>query len=199
MMRKYIIRLLLLFVMFVSISSITYAGVNGENDPAVLAAIYRNPTNYVRYGGQSTGVSYFIEKDSINVHKYAPPNYIISVMTVFYASNGMTSPGFMETARYRGDVRYAYDYSQHTMYIERIDENGNSVWEYIDPSAYGSFESYKSGRDAIIAAGEIAFYLAYNMSFYESPVSLGDKIINGDVSATFKSIADYNISHGMHK
>ena len=68
-------------------------------------------------------------------------------------------------------LRFAYDYKTRNMFVEKKDENGNIVWQYLDPSKADDYEYYHNGLQQMLSAGECAFYLAYNMSFYDQPVS----------------------------
>ena len=45
----------------------------------VLAEMRSNPKNFIRYGGQSIGLTFFLAKNSVNVVKYNLPQYIIAV------------------------------------------------------------------------------------------------------------------------
>ncbi len=155
-------------VFFMGFMPIVFAGMHGENNPELLAYMRENPDNYVRYAGQSTGITLYIEKDSIHVDQYEPPKYIIGFKTVYYASNGMLGEHHREMARYKGEVRYLYDLDSRKMYIERNDENGNTAWEYVDETQYRTLEAYRNGKQAVIAAGAVAFYLTYKISFYEN-------------------------------
>lgn len=161
-----------LAVFFMGAIPIVFAGMHGENNPELLANMRRNPDNYVRYGGQSTGITFLIERDSIHVDQYEPPKYIIGFKTVYFASNGMLGEHHREMARYKDDVRYLYDLDSRDMYMERVDENGNSSWEYVDETQYNTLEAYRNGKKAVIAAGAVAFYLTYNMSFYEDDLAI---------------------------
>lgn len=72
-------------------------------------------------------------------------------------------------------LRFAYNYTTRNMFVEKKDENGNIVWQYLDPSKADDYEYYQNGLQQMLSAGECAFYLAYNMSFYDQPVSYAFK------------------------
>ena len=163
-------KVLLFFALIMFVSANCSAGPYGENNPAVLEDLHTNPSNYIICGGASTGITYYIYKNSIHVDQYAPPNYIISLKICFYANNGMRGENLHEVARYI-NMRYKYNYSERKIYVERFDKQKNSYWDYIDPKIINTFEGYKKGWDTDMAAAEIAFYLSYNMSFYDKPVS----------------------------
>ncbi len=151
----------------------------GESDPIALQDLNNNPSNYVVCGGASIGVVFYVYKNSIDVQNYSPPNYQIAFKMLNYSSNGMKGEYFRERAYYM-DKKYKYDYNERKIYIERQDENGNLYWQFIDPKIIGTFEGYKQGWDKDMAAGEIAFYIIYGRSFFDSPVSKSaEAYING--------------------
>ena len=118
------------------ISSVSYAGIYGDDDPAILSDMYKNPAHYVHIGSDNFGLSFYLDKTTVNVHEYAPPNYIIAFKTAYY--HLAESPGKKsaeEHAGYTNDgiQRYKYDYSNRKMYIEKYDANENSYWEYLAP------------------------------------------------------------------
>lgn len=101
-----------------------------------------------------------VDKTSINVHVYNPPEYIISVRAITHYNGGSK-----ENIEYETVYRYRYDYDSRKMYKEDKDDNGVVSWKLIDPAASKSYHD-----DNWVALGEIMFYLAYNMSFYDSPI-----------------------------
>ncbi|MBE5060755.1 hypothetical protein INF25_08160 [Megamonas funiformis] len=61
------------------------------------------------------------------------------------------------------------------MYLGRQNVDGILSWEYIDPQEV----NLNSTLNSVVTGGELAFYLAYNMSFYDKPVTfLTKKYIN---------------------
>ncbi len=126
----------------------------------------KNDPKYIYIGGAGTGISTFMDKTSINVHKYAPPIYIIAFKAIDYSS-GFAAQGVPESVKPR-NYRYYYDYSTRRMYEEYYNiENQAYYWRYID--AQSEFYNQHSAANLILTGGEIAFYLAYNMSFYDEP------------------------------
>lgn len=144
------------------------AGPSGDNDPAALADLRNKPAGYVACGTENT--SYQIDRTSLNVLKYAPPEYIIAVNLVCYSSNGLKGDGALEMARTL-QRQYRYNYNERRMYVKRSVDSGAAYWTFIDPKIVGTLEGYKNDWDIDMAAGEIAFYLAYGMSFFDKPVS----------------------------
>lgn len=140
------------------------------NSDFILADLHAHPNSYIRYGGHSIGCSYYMSKPSIAVQKYEPPTYIIAVQAYYHYTSGIR-----DHVEYIYDtelLRFKYDYSTRNMYIEETDRNGAKHWEYIDPKRMNDNEySYHRGMWGKLAAGEMCFYLAYNMSFYDKPVS----------------------------
>lgn len=177
------ISLLLVGILIMYFSNI-YAGIFGESRPEVLEDMYKNPSHYVRIGTENFGLSYYLDKTTINVHEYAPPNYIISFKTVYHHIDSRSKK---EDAGYSTEnmTRYKYDYTTRKMYVEKFDSNQNSYWKYVDVSPLSSEQQRRmSGQDfrnrsREIAGGEIAFYLAYNIRFYDEPIIAEDFIKYG--------------------
>ena len=161
-MKKFLgLLVMLLFISTTSVSAIRLA----PNSDEILDEMHSNQSNFIRYGGMSTGVTLFIAKSSLNVEFYSPPNYIISAREVVYFNSGRidrTEEGILKEST----IRYKYDIANKKMYIETIDENKNLYWKYLDPTTR---KNYKD--DNPIAAGEYLFYLAYKISFYGQPVT----------------------------
>ena len=102
------------------------------------------------------GTGYYLDRSSLVVQQYAPPQYIIAVnvVDVPQAYNGESTISRIQTDKFR------YDWNTKSMYLF---SNSKNTWSYMNP--YG----YKIDKYMIeIPAGEMAFYLAYNMKFYKS-------------------------------
>jgi len=101
--------------------------------------------------GAHMGVAGYIDKSSLVVKKYNPPEYELSVIIVYVpnADLGNTRPDFSYVCN------FYYNWDERKMY--GLSESG--TWEYIYP--VGSFA--KTGH---YFPGEMAFYLAYNKKFY---------------------------------
>lgn len=126
----------------------------------------RNNPNYIYYGGAGTGISFFLDKTSINVNKYEPPVYIIAFINMSYSA-GFPKGGTPESVSPK-TVWYKYNYDSRKMYLGRQNVDGILSWEYIDTKNANK----NSALNSIIAGGEIAFYLAYNINFYkDGPLS----------------------------
>ena len=97
------------------------------------------------------GIGYYLDKTSINVEQYNPPNYIIAVDVAMVedADRGNTEIWRVETRH------YYYNWDEQTMYLQ----NKNGEWKYLNPRG-----SRASGATKILA-GKIAFRLAYGMEF----------------------------------
>lgn len=141
-----------------------------------FASLYedlKNNPNYIYYGGGGTGISFFMDKSSLIVNKYEPPIYIIAFISMNYSA-GFTKSGVPETVHPKV-VWYKYNYNLRRMYLGKPNIDGTFSWEYIDTKN----TNIDSALNSIIAGGEIAFYIAYNMSFYNKPVTfLAKKYIN---------------------
>lgn len=110
-----------------------------------------NP-NFVLCDGHM-GTAWYVDRSSLVVGKYAPPQYIlaVNVVTVHNADRGNTAIDGVRT------MRYFYNSDLGQMYIDR---NGNDDWRYLNPR--GSWAE----TGVSMPAGEIAFALAYRMKFY---------------------------------
>lgn len=131
----------------------------GNDDPAALEDMNQNPQNYILCGGIGTGVSVYIYKNSIDVQKYTPPEYVIVLKKIYYNVNrGVSTSSKIE--------KYRYDLNKREIYIEMYGRDGRIEWELLNPLQFGS-----GGGRSILATGEIAFYLAYKMSFFDKPIT----------------------------
>lgn len=108
--------------------------------------------NFVLCDGHM-GTAWYVDKSSLTVQKYEPPQYIIAVnvVRVDQADEGNTAIVDVKTDR------FFYNYDSRKMYFDR---NGNSTWVYLDPQGSWAETGIR------MPAGEIAFALAYNLKFY---------------------------------
>ncbi len=138
---------------------------NRLNDTATLNDMRNNPLNYLAVGNISREISLYINKNSINVQEYSPPNYIIAFTEVAYiVPLNAKSPNEISAQPYLR--RYKYNLDEQKMYRELKDSDGNFIdWEEVIPVSKGPNISYT-------AKGEIVFCLAYNRSFYDEPVTI---------------------------
>lgn len=158
----------LVFASSLLMSGNCFAEFSGENDPALLASLNQNRANYINCGAEN--ISYQIDKTSLNVLKYEPPEYIISISMIIQSSNGLSGTDALALAKSR-TRQFRYNYNDRRIYVKRTDNSGAAYWIFIDPKVVGTLEGYKNDWDTDMAAGEIAFYLAYGMSFFDKPVS----------------------------
>lgn len=139
------------------------------NNPEILNDMYKNPNNYICLGGAGTGVLIFLKKNSINVQKYSHQNYIISTQWITFTVHGVKEGNNwreIKSASLGRYERYLYNYDEKKIYVENKDDK---KWQLLDISkANGSNSSLMSKQ---IDSAEISFYLAYNMSFYDEPIS----------------------------
>ena len=96
-----------------------------------------------------------MDRSSLNVQKYDPPQYIIAVnvVTVPDADRGGTDINGVRT------FRFFYNYELKRMYV---DLSLTDAWRYLDPN--GDW----AATDISLPVGELSFALAYNMKFYDS-------------------------------
>lgn len=142
-------------------------------DDALLNDIQVNPQNYIANGGAGTGLSLWIFKPSLNVEQYAPPKYIISIKRVMYSNQMIKKNGEwvkVISADWYGVKRYLYSYDERKIYVEEKDSSGNFIWQDISlkiAEGGGSLNPYTND----LSAAELAFYFAYNKSFFDEPLS----------------------------
>lgn len=131
------------------------------NGDETLADMYAHPKNYIYFASASTGFSFFYYKPSVDVQQYNPPNYIIAARVITrHVSPGETI--FDDSMI----VKFRYDYNSRKMWAEVLDDNRNLTWKEIDPAKSQNYHD-----NNWVAAGEVLFYLAYNMSFFDNPVT----------------------------
>ena len=181
-------KILGLTLMLMFIASSCFAGPYGKNNPIILEDMYKNPSNYVNIVTENFGLSYYLAKNTINVEKYSPPNYIISFKMIYHLFT--PDKDMIKEVEYAGyannsTIRYKYDYSSRKMQIEKYDENHNPYWSDVDVSPITPEKSKKMrgqdfrDREREIGGGEIAFYLAYKISFFDNPIIAKDFINDG--------------------
>ena len=134
-------------------------------------------SNFILVDGHM-GTAWYLDRSSLYVEKYAPPQYIIvaNVCTVNNADRGNTTISKVQP------YRFFYNWDLRQMYIDR---NGNSSWVYLKP--LGSWA--ESGVS--MPAGEMAFYLAYGLKFYGSQ-KWYDSYLKGYYSAFEPSFYEIN-------
>ena len=165
-----LVGIVIFMVLLLGFSTTSTYALKHNYDPTLLADMYRNPKNYIALGGAGTGLSLYMDKNSINVHEYNPPYYIIAFKKVsFYVHPSAENNGQWVEDAESSIERYYYDFDNKKMYWEHkyLYPVEKTEWEYIDPQKSDS----TSGSRAMFAAGEIAFFLAYNMNFYGNPKS----------------------------
>ena len=121
--------------------------------------------NFILVDGHM-GTAWYLDRSSLNVQKYAPPHYIIAVkiVSVRNADRGNTAINSVMTKR------YLYNWNTRDMYVER--NLFASDWRYLDPD--GSWAE----TGITMPAGEMAFYLAYNLRFYGSSAGYTSNFYN---------------------
>ena len=138
------------------IAVMCFAAVSFANYPSHL----NGDSNYILVDGHMGG-AWYVDRSSLNVEKYAPPEYVIAVNVVTADSAIGDERDFYSGGQGKiTDVRtYRFYYNWNTKRMYQ-DQNGNLA--YIDP--WGPWAS----TGVRMPAGEMAFYLAYNLKFYES-------------------------------
>lgn len=157
-----------IFATIIFAAGLIFSGNCFAESEDLLNEFKQKRADYINCGAEN--ISYNVDKNSLNVLKYAPPEYIISVNLIYYSSNGLKGENLKEFARTL-NRQYRYDYNERRMYVKRSDDSGAAYWIFVDPKMIDKLEGYKNDWDMDMAAGEIAFYLAYGMSFFDTPVS----------------------------
>ena len=143
-MRKLCLMFTMLIVLsFASIASASYNDIYDDH--------LGGDRNYILVDGHM-GVAWYLDRSSLVVQKYAPPQYIIAVniVTVPNADKGYTDISSVQTKR------FFYNWKLRQMYVDRGVDN----WIYVPRD--GSFAEVGITGPT----GEMAFYLAYGMKFY---------------------------------
>lgn len=107
------------------------------------------------------GSIWYVDRSSLVVQQYEPPQYTIAVNVVEARSAIGDERDFLNGGE--GAIvsvktkRFFYNWDLRRMYVDR---NGNSDWRYLDPNGCWAATGIS------MPAGEIAFALAYNLKFY---------------------------------
>ncbi len=122
--------------------------------------MHANPYNFIRYGAQNMDSVFYLDKSSLAVVRYEPPRYEIIIRNIV---TGAATDEFLS---------YSYDYKSRRMYVKLADKHsGAKSWIYIDPKNLKGRSIYQQNWESYLAAGEIVFYMAYNMNFFDKPVT----------------------------
>lgn len=111
------------------------------------------------------GSAWYVDRSSLNVQKYEPPQYIIAVNVVRVDNADRRSTEIKNVHTYR----FFYNSDLGQMYV---DFNNNDNWRYLNPQ--GSWAE----TGISMPAGEIAFVLAYNYKFYGDRAYYSDDFYN---------------------
>lgn len=160
--------LMLIILILALITSVVSAE---EIDSDTLVNDMRNNSkNYVYIGHMSNaGDSIYVMRSSIDVQEYKPPKYIIEISCAQFWARGLVPSRTKDIANLFGSFKFLYDYDSKKIYIEDKVENNKFIWRYIEEKTANRGLLKKSTWE--FAAAELAFYWAYNMSFYDKPVS----------------------------
>lgn len=121
------------------------------------------------------GVAWYVDRTSLVVQKYEPPEYIIAVDVLTAESAIGNEDDFYNGGRgkitERRTMRFFYNWDLRQMYAGKA---GADDWRFIPPTGPWA------ARGIAMPAGEIAFYLAYHMRFYGSR-QFYDEVLKRDV------------------
>ncbi|MBR1396649.1 MAG: hypothetical protein IJ563_03825 [Selenomonadaceae bacterium] len=164
----------LIFVVLAILMMTTVAFAADESDTELLNDMYNNPKNYISLGGAGSGIAIYISKSSVNVQQYSPPKYIIAVQWISVSFTRRQENGIWKDVVYADlgrNERYLYDYESKKIYAEDYDNENNPYWEYLDTKNINDPGTAGRAKSMKMASAELAFYWAYNMSFFDKPIS----------------------------
>ena len=125
-----------------------YASIGVKRDHNLFVDIQKNPSKYIALGGAGTGLSLYMDRESIDVQQYEPPIYLISFRKIYY------SVKTDETVAVGSEIeRYKYNYEERKMYFEHRYYDGKIEWDLIDTKKSGT-----SGLRSMISAGVPTFF-----------------------------------------
>ncbi|WP_027396247.1 hypothetical protein [Anaerovibrio lipolyticus] len=151
-------------LMILSLLLLSFAAMASANYPTYL----NGNRNLILCDGHM-GSAWYVDRTTLNVEKYNPPQYIISVNIITASSaynnvNDFYNGGEGKITGVR-QARFFYNWDLREMYF---DTTGKDGWRFLPPS--GSWAE----TSVFMPAGETAFYLAYKMKFY------GRKVFNDE-------------------
>lgn len=137
------------FLLLLSLCLFLMAGTASAN---MYQRFLNDDPNYVMVDGH-TGEAWYLDRSSLYVEKYEPPQYIIvaNICYVPRAINGSTTITKVTTHR------FFYNWDLRQMYHDR---DGNSNRVYLNPNGDWAHTGI------VMPAGEMAFYVAYHMKSY---------------------------------
>ncbi len=176
-MRKFLTKCLLAIFLGLCLSGYTQVSdVNGifcHKAEANYPEYLNGDRNYIRCDGHM-GTAWYVVASSLNVEKYEPPQYIISVDVVSARSAIDDERDFYENGG-AGKItgvkhhRFFYNWNLRRMYY---DSKGNNDWRYLDPKGDWAHTGIH------MPAGQIAFLLAYDLEFYSGYKALTPLVRN---------------------
>ncbi len=124
------------------------------HNPLILAEIEERPANYYYGHGLGSGAFTFVDKTSVNVEVYEPPEYIITYDSIDCRYPIPNKKKLTSMKR----VRLYFNYDKQEAYVEKMNRAGENEWKFITPSAPHSM-NYEA---------DMVFGMAYNMHFYKN-------------------------------
>lgn len=114
-------------------------------------------TKYIEgeYEGQDYYADYYIDKNSLEVVQYNPPDYIIRVNEVSFDNENMDSP-------YITTWEFKYNLDYRTVYFRNVYDSYQ-----IEPKDWTFLNTYND-EYYLLPTAEMAFYLAYKYRFFDN-------------------------------
>lgn len=119
---------------------------------STLDSMYEDPGRFIYYGGASIGLSFLIDRDSIESATSEDGAIVVSFDSVTHANNIQ-----QEEVMGVKSLTYKFDTSTHQMFVFL------DGWQYLDESKID--ESREISNQ--ISAGELAYYLATLEFFFD--------------------------------
>lgn len=137
-------------------------GVENKTCTDLLADMRRNSSNYYPHGGGGTGLSFWIDKNSVHAKK-TDDGCVISVRSVAYYCPMPDKISAYYNSATMFPAHFSYNFKTKKIYAEMIERGDHSVkWELV------SINDFKYTRN-ILPLAETAFYIAYGRNFFDKP------------------------------
>lgn len=137
-----------------SLMVLSIAAIASANYPSYL----NGDKNYILVDGHM-GTAWYVDRSSLKVQKYAPPEYTIDVNVVTARSAIDDERDFYEGGQgvIVSIMEYRFNYNWDT---RRMYQDSYGKLDYLDPCGSWAASGIR------MPAGEMAFYLAYKLKFY---------------------------------
>lgn len=136
-------------------------GVENKTCVDLLADMRRNPSKYYPHGGGGTGLSFWVDKNSVHAKK-TNDGCIISVRSVAYYCPLPDKISAYYNSATMFPAHFSYNFKTKKIYAEMIERDHSVKWELV------STNDFRYTRN-ILPLAETAFYIAYGRNFFDRP------------------------------